>query len=103
MPRDVACASVSSATAGVAAGFMTEQGQAGKLTVIETPADGVSALPESSKARLFNVTVPLPAAFQEEDHGVGPVPCRQVAPPSVETSTTVTVPPPFSTAVPLIV
>src|SRR5437762_2424277 len=59
--------------------------------------------PVSSKARLLMVTEPEPAAAHENDQLVVPVACFQVAPPSVDTSTPATRPPPVSAAVPVMV
>src|SRR3954454_21139698 len=68
-----------------------------------TPPDAISRFPVSSKARLRMLTVPEPAAVHEKVQLVVPVAARQVVPPAVDTSTPVTTPPPFSTAVPAMV
>ena len=75
-------------------------------TVTVMPAAGVSRLPLSSTARLLMVTVPVPAGRP----GIAPaltvgrrVAGCQVVPPSAETSTPPTTPPPESVAVPVIV
>ena len=71
--------------------------------MIATFAPGDSMLPLSSKARALMVTVPTPLTFQDRDQLVVPVARFQVAPPSVDTSTPATMPPPASVAVPLMV
>ena len=91
---------------GVTAEPQIEHGQE-TLTVM--PADGVSRLALSSTARDRIVVVGLPCAAHVYDHltvcsaGVVSVAGCQVAPPSVETSTPATTPPPVSVAVPVIV
>src|SRR3954452_10038871 len=68
-----------------------------------TPAPGLSMLPLSSTARVRTVLEGAPWAIQVNDHELVPVAGRQVAPPSVDTSTPPTTPPPVSAAVPEIV
>src|SRR5919204_1459469 len=72
----------------------------GHVTVTGVPAPGVSRLPLSSTARTLIVVVGLPWAIQLYDQLVVPVAGCQVVPPSVETSTPATTPPPLSDAVP---
>ena len=80
------------------------QGQAcPAVTVIATFAPGDSMLPLSSKARAWMFTVPDPLTVQDRDQLVVPVARFQVVPPSVDTSTPATMPPPASVAVPLMV
>jgi hypothetical protein len=57
-------------------------------------------LPLSSTARVRTVTGPLPATVHVYVHCERPVAGCQVVPPSVETSTPPTTPPPVSVAVP---
>ena len=64
---------------------------------------GVPMLPESSTARALIVVEGAPWAIHEYVHEEVPVAVCQVAPPSVETSTAATTPPPASVAVPEIV
>ena len=73
---------------------------AGTVTVTETPADGVSTLPLVSVARLFSVTDPIVIGVHAYVHGAVPAADFHVAPPSVDTSTRATWPPPMSLAVP---
>src|SRR5215467_13074752 len=72
-------------------------------TVTATPADGVSRLALSSTARLRTLIDPALRGVQEYDQVDSPVAGCQVCPPSVETSTPATTPPPTSTAVPVTV
>ena len=60
-------------------------------------------LPLSSYARLLIVADPVPLTIQLNDQLVVPVARVQVAPPLVDTSTPATMPPPDSTAVPVMV
>src|ERR1700730_9748017 len=68
--------------------------------VTDTPALGDSRLPLSSTARLLMVAGPGRPVFQEYVHDVVPLAGCQVEPPSVETSTPASTPPPLSAAVP---
>src|SRR5262249_61041839 len=72
----------------------------GHATLTVTPADGVSRFPLSSAALVRIVVVGLPCATQLYDQLVVPVAGCQVVPPSVETSTPATTPPPVSAAGP---
>src|SRR6476646_10584217 len=90
--------SLESMPAGVTLLPQIEQGQP-MVTVL--PADGASRLPLSSTARDRIVDVGLPcAAGQVYVQLVVPVAGCQVVPPSVDTSTPATLPPPESLAVP---
>ena len=81
----------------------------GQVTLTVVPADGVSRLPLSSTARVLIVVDRVAVG----DPGVAPgdgvlrldivVAGCQVVPPSVETSTPATTPPPASVAVPVMV
>ena len=74
------------------------------VTVTATPADGVSMLPLSSNDRLRIVTVAAAAdACRCNSSCVVPVAFFQVVPPSSETWTPATMPPPESTALPVTV
>src|ERR1041384_939834 len=77
------------------------------VTVTVEPAPGVSTLPLSSYARLRRLALTLaepgPDGVQLRLHEAVPDAWRHVVPPSVDTSTLVTTPPPASVAVPVIV
>ena len=62
----------------------------------------VSIFPESSKARDLTVTVPSDVGIQIKVQLDAPVAVCHVRPPSTETSTPATIPPPASVAVPVI-
>src|SRR6185437_179209 len=66
-------------------------------------SEGVSRLALSSTARVSIVTWPGVLGIQVKDQLPRPVAGCQVCPPSVETSTPATMPPPLSEAVPVIV
>ena len=103
-PSSVDPGSPSSALAGVAVAFQIVHGQVRPaVTVTVTPADGAPMLPLSSKARLFRITEPDPPTVHWNDQLVVPVADFQVLPPSVDTSTPTTTPPPVSDADPLMV
>src|SRR4051812_4712021 len=88
---------------GTVDALQIEQGHVrDSVTETATPAPGVSRLPVSSYARLLIVTLPFPAAVQLYVQLDPPVAAFHVVPPSVETSTPATTPPPVSLAVPLI-
>src|SRR5262245_44962192 len=89
--------------AGVAEVPNRLQGQVWPPTATVTPAEGLSTLPLSSVARDLIVTWPAPDARQVYDQLPRPVAGCQLAPPSVDTSTPPTTPPPWSPAVPVIV
>src|SRR6185503_10117280 len=105
VPSSIDAGSLSSSGAGgTAAALQMLHGHDGEEEmVIDTPADGVSMLPLSSNERLLIETLPLPLTVQLNDQAVVPAAGVHVAPPSVETSTPVTSPPPESAAVPLMV
>src|SRR5665647_3046009 len=69
----------------------------------DVPAEGVSRFPLSSTARVLMVALGWPCATQLYVQPVVPVAGCQVVPPSVDTSTPATTPPPVSEAVPDIV
>src|SRR5438128_10517469 len=79
------------------------QGQPCGVSVIATPELGCSRFPLSSAARLMIVVDPLVAAVQAKVQLSRPVAGFQVIPPSTETSTAATRPPPVSAAVPVTV
>ena len=79
-----------------------EHGQARACTETLTPLVGVSILPLSSVARDRIVALPTADGTQEYVHCSRPLAGCQVNPPSTETSTLPTTPPPASEAVPLI-
>src|SRR5690242_2643511 len=85
---------------GVAAVLHRLHGQSWAPTVTDLPAEGVSRLPVSSTALLRMVAVPTVAGVHEYVHAVRPLAGRQVTPPSTDTSTPATAPPPKSLAVP---
>ena len=101
-PTSTALLSLSDATAGVVPLGQMVQGQVWLPvpTVTATPALGDSRLPLSSVARLRSVKLPELPAAQVYVHVPRPVARCQVVPPSVETSTPPTTPPPVSVAVP---
>src|SRR5260370_40742624 len=71
-------------------------------TVTVTPALGLSMLTLSSTALLLIVAEPEPAGVHEKLQFAWPVAGCHVVPPSTETSTPATTPPPVSAAVPVI-
>src|SRR5438045_3271877 len=78
-------------------------GQMARVTVTATPAAGDSMFALSSVARDISVVVPRTPGSHEYVHVVVPLARCQVAPPSTDTSTPPTTPPPVSDAVPAIV
>src|SRR6185295_19900458 len=100
VPSSTDAASPSSSGAGgtVAALQMLHGHVPGGAMLTVTPADGVSMLKLSSKARLLIDTLPVPLADQVNDQFEVPVAGDQVVPPLVETSTPARSPPPDSTA-----
>src|SRR3954467_8522750 len=99
-PSSTELASPASTVAGVViAGFHRLHGQ---VTVTVVPAVSVWMLPLSSVARLLSTVLPMPLTSHVYVQFWRPVARRQVAPPSVETSTPAAVPL-VSDAVPLIV
>src|SRR2546426_10327711 len=93
--------------AGTALEFQIEQGHGRVATLILIPAPGVSRFAVSSTARLLIVTLPAILGVHVCVHvllpGVHPDAGCHVAPPSTETSTPATRPPPESVALPVIV
>ena len=75
----------------------------GQVTLTLTPGPGVSRFPLSSTARDLITVDGAPWAIQEYVHEVVPVAGCHVVPPSVDTSTPATTPPPVSLAVPVTV
>jgi hypothetical protein len=104
-PTLMALASPESTLVGVMLLPQIEQGQ---FTFTETPGPDVSIFPLSSVARERILVEGYPAAVHGYDHetvapsGVVIVAGCQVEPPSVDTSTPATLPPPVSVAVPVI-
>src|SRR3954471_14863961 len=89
---------------GTTEASQTEQGHDFVPPIVTaTPAEGVSTLPVSSKPRLRIVVGPDPETVHANDQVVVPDAARHVVPPSVDTSTPETIPPPVSEEVPLIV
>ena len=70
-------------------------------TVTATPAPGTSRLPLSSTARALMVKLPADAGAQAKLQLSRPLAGCQVDPPSTETSTPPTTPPPESVALPV--
>src|SRR6185436_3918080 len=103
VPSSIDAGSASSSGAGgTVVGLQIVHGlHAGELAmVIDTPPDGVSMLPLSSYERLLIETLPVPLTVQPNDQEAVPAAGNHVAPPSVDTSTPETRPPPESAAVP---
>src|SRR5436309_812287 len=102
-PTSTGCGSAALATVGASLGVQMLHGQLNEaaMTLTVFPAAGVSRLPLSSTARLLMTVGPRMPGRQTYVHAVRPVAACHVAPPSVETSTAVTLPP-TSVAVPLI-
>jgi len=71
------------------------------ITVTVSCAEGFCTFPLSSTARLLIVACPGVAGVQLKLHEVVPVAALKVTPPSTETSTRATDPPPVSLAVPV--
>src|SRR5262249_2898893 len=84
-------------------GTVSPKTEQGHETVTVLPALGAPMLPESSTARTSIVAEGLPWTLQAYVHELVPLAGVQVEPPSVETSTAATTPPPSSEAVPEIV
>src|SRR5208283_3221207 len=89
-----------STSTGVAVEFQPSQGQSCAATVTALPAEGVSIFPLSSVARESMVAEPSTVGVQVYDQEARPGAGCQVFPPSAETSTPATTPPPESVAVP---
>src|SRR5207247_7504147 len=93
--------------AGTVLEFQIEQGHVRVWMLIVIPVPGVSRLALSSTARLLSVTEPAITGVHVCVHvlfpGVHPDAGCHVAPPSTETSTPATSPPPKSVALPVIV
>src|SRR5262249_56374395 len=96
MPISTEAASPESSWPGVTLLPQTEHGHA-TLTVTELTG---LMLPLSSTTRDSTVAVGLPCTTQLYDQDVVPVAGCQVAPPSVDTSTPPTTPPPASAPLP---
>src|SRR3954466_14119868 len=78
-------------------------GHAPTITDTVTPEPAASRLPLSSTARLRIVTAPTAPGDQSSLQAGVPAATRHGAPPSSDTSTLATTPPPFSVDVPLMV
>ena len=109
-PTSIEDASPLSTFSGPREEFQMLHGQVCGITVIPTPPAGLpplvagfSRLPLSSTARVCKLTGPRVAGIHENDHVPRPTAGCHVWPPSTETSTPATVPPPASVAVPVIV
>src|SRR5690348_12548958 len=92
-PTSIALVSFSSTIDGVT---LVPNRLHGQPMPTETPGDGDSTLPLSSVARVRILVVGAPCAIHVELQAVVPVAGCHVVPPSVETSTPATVPPPAS-------
>src|SRR5450755_3494918 len=106
-PTSIAPGSALSTRFGTADEFQNEQGQTCGTTFTCTPPGGLpllvrgfSRLAESSTARLIRAAVPTAWAVQEYVQFSRPIAGCQVWPPSTDTSTPATTPPPESVAVP---
>ena len=86
---------------GVVDGVQMLHGHVFARDVDARPGPGVSMLPLSSTARLLIRTVPAAGCVVMYVQFAPPVAACHVAPPSTETSTPATTPPPMSVAVPL--
>src|SRR6266566_8853030 len=100
MPTSIEAVSPESAPPGTEPVPKTEQGQ---FTLTTAAGPGVCRLPLSSTALDSMAAVGLPCATHVKVQFVVPVAGSQVLPPSVDTSTPATTPPPASPAVPVIV
>src|SRR5689334_22089232 len=101
-PTSTAAVSFAEGLRGVVETFQMLQGHARGATFTVVPADGISRLPLSSTARLRMLTLPDFVGRKVYDHDERPrAGCH--GPPSRETSTPATTPPPESVAVPAIV
>ncbi len=90
-----------SPASGVAGVIVLPHSEQGQVTVTGTPAPATCVFPLSSVARTLIVVLGAPWTSHEYVHALVPLARCQVAPPSVETSTPATTPPPASVAVPL--
>src|SRR6478752_2843259 len=103
-PSSTALVSAALGTAGTAPERqMLVHGHSLATIEMATPAPAASRLPLSSIARLLIDAAPGTPGVQSKLHRVVPVAAFHVAPPSTETSTPATTPPPWSAAVPVIV
>src|SRR5262245_49190698 len=75
----------------------------GSLTLMVITVGGSCRFPLSSTARLLIGAGPSVVGVHVKLHSVVPVAALHVAPPSTDTSTRTTVPPPASLAAPMIV
>src|SRR5262245_46302939 len=103
-PSSSGVASPKSGIGGTVAAFQRlVHGQSpGSITTV-TPAPAASRLPLSSIARVLIVADPGVPGVQSKFHSDVPCAAFHVVPPSTETSTPATRPPPWSVAVPVIV
>src|SRR5437867_10690896 len=103
-PSSTAAESLVAICAGVADALQMLQGHpTGVVIVTATPPLGVSRLPLSSMARLMIVLVPVLVGVQAKLQFSRPVAGCHVLPPSTDTSTPPTTPPPASVALPVTV
>src|SRR6185295_10789341 len=95
--------SAASTFQGLAEEGQSVQGHPAGMMFTVVTADGCSRLPVSSTARLMMFAAPRTPGLQLNVQLSRPDARRHVDPPSTETSTPPTTPPPLSVAVPLIV
>src|SRR5215467_6410316 len=102
MPSSTALVSELLGTVGTELGLQTlVHGHSPCAIDTVLPAPAVSRLPLSSIARALMVAVPGTPGVQSKVHSDVPCAAFHVVPPSTETSTPATMPPPCSTAVPV--
>src|SRR6185503_7682560 len=99
IPSSTALGSDSEIVAGACAIVNSEHGQAADTAAV-TPIPGCSTLPLSSTARLMSVYDAAVWVTHENVQFSRPAARCHVAPPSVDTSTAASTPPPASVAVP---
>src|SRR5262245_24321629 len=103
-PSSTALASAALATPGAAVGCqMLVHGQTPGTIETAEPAPATSRFPLSSIARTLMLAEPGTPGVQSTFQRVVPCAAFQVAPPSTDTSTPATKPPPWSVEVPVIV
>src|SRR5207249_11862013 len=102
-PTSMALASFTSICQGTADVSQMVHGQAASVTVTVLALVVASRLPLSSTARLIRFVVPRMPGLHVKLQLSRPSARRHVVPPSTETSTAPTTPPPLSVAVPVIV
>src|SRR6185295_2230831 len=94
---------MSATTGALEALKSVEHGQLPGTTDTADPAPAVSRLPLSSLARVRMAIEPGAPGVQSKVHAVVPCAAFHVVPPSTDTSTPATTPPPLSDAVPVMV